>query len=461
MRKPMSNLVSGRQLVTAVLFTAGLLWAVNKGPDAGGYTATDSTVYSFIDPAGGGGSPSVLTGSDDDGALLTLPFSFQFYGQSYTMVCVSSNGLAYFVTDQTFCDSAAQKADFANTDLTTTVLPGDRPAIAPFWMDLTFAPAGAGAVYYQTVGTAPNRQFIIEWYNAIPAGTLSPVTFEAILNETTNNVLFQYQTVSLGSGNAASLGATATVGIRNTAGNTNGQALQWSYSRPVLSNSYAILFGAPSSTATSVNTIDTSPSGITVTIDGTDTATPATVRWVPGTTHTLSVTASQTSGGTQTAFTSWSPTGTTAQISVQAQNTGISYIATFATQYLLTTTATPASEGSVNGNGTFYPANQQVTITATPIAGFAFKGFTGALTGTTNPQTLIMNGPKQLVATFGTSFACSVSSGTSASVTDVQGFINQALGIASAANDINGDHVVNVVDVQIVINAVLNLGCTE
>ncbi len=46
MRKPMSNLVSCRQMVTAVLFTAGLLWAVNKEPDAGGYTATDSTVYS-------------------------------------------------------------------------------------------------------------------------------------------------------------------------------------------------------------------------------------------------------------------------------------------------------------------------------------------------------------------------------------------------------------------------------
>ncbi len=402
----------------------------------------------------------MLTGSDDDGALLTLPFAFQFYGQSYTMICVSSNGLAYFVTDQTFCDSALQKVDFANTDLTSTVLPGDRPAIAPFWMDLTFAPAGAGAVYYQTTGTTPNRQFIVEWYNAFPAGTLSPVTFEAILNETTNNVLFQYRTVNLGSGNPASLGAKATVGIRNTAGNTNGQALQWSSLAAVLSNSYAILFGAPSSTATSVNTIDTAPSGITVTIDTVDTPTPATVRWIPGSSHTLSVVASQTNGGTKTAFTSWSPSGTTPQISVQAQNTGISYIATFATQYLLTTTATPSNEGSVNGNGTFYPANQQVTITATPNTGFALKGFTGALTGRTNPQTLIMNGPKQVVATFGNAFACSVSNGTSASVTDAQGLINEALGIASAVDDINADGVVNIADVQIVINAVLNLGCT-
>ena len=38
--------------------------------------------------------------------------------------------------------------------------------------------------------------------------------------------------------------------------------------------------------------------------------------------------------------------------------------------------------------------------------------------------------------------------------------INQALGIAAAANDLNHDGIVNVVDVQIVINAALSLGCS-
>jgi alpha-tubulin suppressor-like RCC1 family protein len=42
-------------------------------------------------------------------------------------------------------------------------------------------------------------------------------------------------------------------------------------------------------------------------------------------------------------------------------------------------------------------------------------------------------------------------------VVDVQAKINEALGVA-AANDLNGDGVVNAVDVQIVINAVLGLG---
>ncbi len=458
MRKPMRHLAR-RQLAAAVLFTAGLLWATNKGPDAGGYTATDSTVYSFIDPAGGGGAPSILASTDDGGAVLTLPFNFQFYGNSYTMLCVSTNGLAYFVPDQTFCGATSQLTDFANTDLSSTAVPGDLPAIAPFWTDLTFAAAGADAVYYQTTGTMPNRQFIVEWHNAYPAGSLNPVTFEAVLNETTNNIFFQYQTVNLGS-DPASLGGKATIGIRNNGGNTSGQELQWSYLSAVLSNSSAILFTAPSSTATSVNTIQTSPSGITVTIDNVATSTPATVRWVPGSTHTLSVVTPQTNGGAQTTLASWSPSNaTTSQISVQAQATGIAYTPNFNTQYKLTTSASPSNEGSVNGNGQFFNANSVVAITASPTAPFVFKGFTGDLSGLTSPQNLTMNGPKNVVATFGVAYACSVSGGTTTSVTDVQGFINEALGKSSPVNDVNGDGKVNIIDVQVVIKAVLLGSC--
>jgi hypothetical protein len=44
-------------------------------------------------------------------------------------------------------------------------------------------------------------------------------------------------------------------------------------------------------------------------------------------------------------------------------------------------------------------------------------------------------------------------------VIDVQLIINEALGIALAVNDLNGDGVVSVLDVQIEIDAVLGLGC--
>jgi hypothetical protein len=43
---------------------------------------------------------------------------------------------------------------------------------------------------------------------------------------------------------------------------------------------------------------------------------------------------------------------------------------------------------------------------------------------------------------------------------DIQAMINEALGKSQPSNDLNGDKVVNTVDVQIVINALLNRGCT-
>jgi hypothetical protein len=45
-------------------------------------------------------------------------------------------------------------------------------------------------------------------------------------------------------------------------------------------------------------------------------------------------------------------------------------------------------------------------------------------------------------------------------VLDAQSMINEALGVTSAANDLNSDGVVNVVDVQIVINSILGFSCS-
>ena len=55
--------------------------------------------------------------------------------------------------------------------------------------------------------------------------------------------------------------------------------------------------------------------------------------------------------------------------------------------------------------------------------------------------------------------ACDIDYRGTTDISDVQSSINQALGVASAANDLNGDGVVNVVDVQVVIGAALGLPC--
>ena len=54
---------------------------------------------------------------------------------------------------------------------------------------------------------------------------------------------------------------------------------------------------------------------------------------------------------------------------------------------------------------------------------------------------------------------CDVNLDGADSVADVQLMINQGLGWSSASNDLNGDHIVNVVDIQLVIGAVFGGAC--
>jgi hypothetical protein len=160
-------------------------------------------------------------------------------GQLYSLLCVSSNGALYFVTANDACDGLL---DFANTDLSAVAPPNDAAAVMPFWSDLTFEVTGAGSVYYQTVGTAGSRKMIVQWNNAYPQSSRNPVTFQAILSEGTNSIVFQYKTVGLGPGNPASNGGQATIGVRNAGALTNQQQIAWSFAAPVLSDSMALLF---------------------------------------------------------------------------------------------------------------------------------------------------------------------------------------------------------------------------
>ena len=226
-------------LLALIVVSASLMGrAATKGPDGGGYTGTDETVYSFVDLAGSGGV-SVLAGTDDGMTPLTLPFAFRFYGQPYTVTCVSTTGSRYFVAAAAACSGFT---DFANADLSAASVPNDLPALLPLWTDLTFEQAGSGAVLYGSSGAAGSRRFIVQWNNAYPQGSPHPVTFQAVLSEGTNAIQFQYRAVALGPGNPAGKGAQATVGIRNAGAPASGQQIAWSYNAPVLLDDSALLF---------------------------------------------------------------------------------------------------------------------------------------------------------------------------------------------------------------------------
>jgi len=161
-----------------------------------------------------------------------------------------------------------------------------------------------------------------------------------------------------------------------------------------------------------------------VTIDGNKAVT-ATFTEIP--THTLTATASPTLGGTIErspnlsaylsgtlvtvtatpasgyAFTGWSGdlTGTTnpATITMTANKT---VTAAFTAGATYTLTVTSPANGTVSRDPDLpsYPSGTLVTVTATPTSGYAFTGWSGDLTGTTNPATITMTANKTIGAVF-------------------------------------------------------------
>jgi len=513
-----------RIVLAAVLASAPLPGATTKGPDAGQYTGTDATVYSFIDISGAGGSASVLANVDDGVAPLTLPFGFQFYGQTYSIVCVSSNGLLTFVTNLSAC---VNTADFANTDLASAGPPGNPPAILPFWMDLTFQVPGGGSVFYQVTGASPNRKFIVQWNNAYPLGSPNPVTFEVILSEGANQILFQYQTTNLGSGNPASNGGMATVGIRDAGGNTNGRQIAWSYDAPVLANGTAVLFQAGAVQQTTSTTLVTSgsPSTWGQPVTFTATVSPAvatgsvtfndsanslgTVLLNSGTAalavptlavgnHSITAVyggsagyAASTSGGVPQNITQ----ATTPVLSIAKSHAGNFYVGQTDAAYSVTvsngaaataTTGSPqvtevlpsglafVTTGGMSGAGwTCSTLNSTCTRTQNDILqpGASYPAIavtvnvTATSAGTVTNQVSVTGGGSTSTASAGdptiinASSPCDVKQ-VGPTVSDVQQVINEATGAMRASHDMNQDGVVNVIEVQLVINWILGMGCS-
>jgi hypothetical protein len=200
------------------------------GPDAFGYRATNDIPSTFTDITSTGTSVLAFT---DDSVVADIPlgFTFNFYGTNYSTINFSTNALMQFggIAD-----------DFVNVNLTTTSPSQDRPSIAPFWDDLQTFGGGTDAVYYQTVGTPGHRQFIAEWHQV--GRYISPTagTFEAVLSEGSNAIQFNYQNLDFS--DIGNNGASATVGIRDAGGQTDGRVLQWSFNAPVLSDGESILY---------------------------------------------------------------------------------------------------------------------------------------------------------------------------------------------------------------------------
>jgi len=187
------------------------------------YTTTN-TVFAWISPTS---MPSLNLTGDAVSPAQTLPFSFRFYGQDYTTVSVGANGLLSF---------DPQALPGSNTDLPNAATPNN--LICPFWDDLT--PPATG-VRFGLTGVAPLRRAVVSWVGATAgSGPSAAHTFQAILEESTHNVVFQYLEVHPGSRNSSAAGQSASIGLEHRSGLvaarhsyngssplTNGQAIRF------------------------------------------------------------------------------------------------------------------------------------------------------------------------------------------------------------------------------------------
>jgi len=160
--------------------------------------------------------------------------------------------------------------------------------------------------------------------------------------------------------------------------------------------------------ATSVSvTVTTNPAGLQVVVDGITSTAPVSLSWVQGSSHTIGVVTPQGAGATRSVFTSWSDGGGVSH-NVTA-NASATYTASFKTQYALTVSVSPVGAGTVTANpssgDTFYDSGTSVQLTASPSTGYQFQSWSGALTGSTNPQSVAMSAPRVVTANFGSATA--------------------------------------------------------
>ncbi len=213
---------------------------------SGSYTVQQST--GTLTP----GTTNLHLWCDDCHATVSTPFPVQFYGSSYSTIGISSNGNIQFGAGTPFdgyFNGCLPSADFTE------------PVLMPYWDDLVTMPKADGyGIFTKASGTAPNRQFLVEWKAAFFSGG-SILDFEVVFSESSPTINVIY-----GSG---AWGQAATVGVQESA---TGASTQFACNGPGVATGKQLNFafstggggGGQAPTVSGVNNQLTSASSPTV-----------------------------------------------------------------------------------------------------------------------------------------------------------------------------------------------------
>jgi uncharacterized cupredoxin-like copper-binding protein len=170
---------SGFEEIIHVPVTVGKVTAsAPMGPDNYGYYAFDDTdtdyteapVYDWteIDPSFGGAGTALVLG-DDETTTLPLPFSFTYYGTTYDVISVCSNGWIA-MGDEYYID-------FKNTAIPAAL--GPYAMIAPLWDDHDPEHESSSGIFYSY--DSVNHRFIVEWSRLESSEDTNLLSFQVIL----------------------------------------------------------------------------------------------------------------------------------------------------------------------------------------------------------------------------------------------------------------------------------------
>jgi hypothetical protein len=180
---------------------------------------TEYAIFSSTGAAIVPGTSDTGNHCDDCVTAITLPFTYDFYGQPFTSVSASSNGNLQFSSNSIEYFNACP-LPHPNLD----------NAILAHWDDLVTNCSGCG-IYTSVSGSAPNRIFNIEWRAGYLASA-GTANFEARLYEGRNRFDLVY-------GQVDQAGTSATIGAQRDTGSVY---VQFSCYGPSLSAGLQLTF---------------------------------------------------------------------------------------------------------------------------------------------------------------------------------------------------------------------------
>lgn len=168
-----------------------------------------------------------LRATDESVHNVTVPFPIHFNDDpnGFQTIYVTANGTISFTN--------GTNPGYVNRSLPSSIA---ATLVVPYWDDLI--PSGQNSnVYVATLGSAPNRRFIVEWRNLRHYNVAGTGTFQAIFYENSPDVRYNYLDTNF-SNALYSYGRSATVGVQNS----TSSATLFSFNAANVRSSSSLLF---------------------------------------------------------------------------------------------------------------------------------------------------------------------------------------------------------------------------